>query len=107
MGCVMALGIFNNVVVGIFIYFFRWYIALVYTNSKDVIALVAPLAPIAVIIMISDGFQGSSQGILRGIGKQILIAKINIFAMWLCGLVPCALLCFVAKFGIYGAWGGL
>lgn len=53
-----------------------------------------------------DGTQGVTQGVLRGIGRQQLLAALNFTAFWIVGVPSGYLLTFHAKLGVSGLWWG-
>jgi MATE family multidrug resistance protein len=55
---------------------------------------------------IVDGIQGVTQGVLRGIGRQQLLAVLNFTAFWIVGVPSGYLLTFHAKLGVSGLWWG-
>ncbi len=50
---------------------------------------------------------GTAQGVLRGCGRQHILAAYNIFGFWVCGVLLGYLLCFHAHKGIAGLWLGI
>ena len=62
--------LFETVVLSIISYFIRLYIPSLFTDNKDVIDVAVKLSPLYCLFIIPDAFQGSVQGILRGIKKQ-------------------------------------
>jgi MATE family multidrug resistance protein len=91
---------------GIMLYTLRWKLPLIFTTDAEAIAIAASLAPIAAAFQVVDGCQGVCQGVLRGMARQALTAKVQFFAFWCVGLPLGAVLCFYVNIGIYGLWWG-
>jgi MATE family multidrug resistance protein len=56
---------------------------------------------------ISDGLQAAVAGVMRGMGRQRLVAGLNFVGFWLIGLPVGASLTFAARVGVAGLWWGL
>ena len=61
---------------------------------------------LASLIALGDGMQGSSTGILRGIGRPGLAANINLVSYWILGLPIGAVLTW-RTLDVAALWGGL
>ena len=72
-----------------------------------VIALTARIAPICSLFSVYDGFQAVMGGVFRGLGRQAMIAKMNLFSFWAIGVPVGYGLCFKAGLGVSGLWWGL
>lgn len=79
----------------------------VFTSEAAVVAQVAALAPICAMFQLVDGLQGTSAGVLRGMGRQATVAAANIGGFWVAGLPVGAALTFAAGLGVAGLWWGL
>jgi MATE family multidrug resistance protein len=78
----------------------------IFSNDDEVSELVARLIPISCLFMMGDAAQATSGGVLRGLGKQSLVLKLNIVAFWLLAIPVGSLLTFVADVGVAGVWWG-
>jgi len=78
-----------------------------FVNDQRVIDTVATLLPILVSVQVFDGVEGATQGVLRGIGKQLPLLVIILVGFWLCGLLPGYFLTFHFGLGLKGLWYGM
>jgi len=87
----------------------RQYLGRLFTDDEAVIALVAELVFIAALFQISDGMQAACAGVMRGMGRQRLVAGLNLVGFWVIGLPLGALLTFgpATHIGVAGLWWGL
>jgi len=92
---------------GIIFFCIRKYYAYIYTSDAVVLQLFSDIAPLAAIIMITDGLQGVSSGILRGAGQPTLGVVINFISYWLIGLPVGWVLAFIVPWGVHGLWWGI
>lgn len=67
----------------------------------------ARLSPLVPSAQISDGLQAAIAGVMRGMGRQKLVAGLNLVGFWLIGLPVGAGLTFGARIGVEGLWWGL
>jgi hypothetical protein len=82
-------------------------IGYLFSSDPAVVAQVARIAPICGIFQTFDGIQGSTGGVLRGLGLQRWAAVINCVGLWCLGVPMGYLLCFSAGIGLPGLWWGL
>jgi hypothetical protein len=82
-------------------------IGYLFSSDPGVVAQVARIAPICGIFQTFDGIQGSTSGVLRGLGLQRWAAIINCVGLWCLGVPMGYLLCFSAGIGLPGLWWGL
>ena len=61
----------------------------------------------AALFQISDGTQAAVAGIMRGMGRQTLVAWLNFGGFWVVGLSVGASLTFGLQIGVVGLWWGL
>ena len=94
-------------VTGLLLYLCRDFLGDIFSNAPAVISLTARLAPICAIFSVWDGFQGVLGGVFRGLGRQAMIAKMNLFAFWCVGVPIGYVLCFQTSLGVFGLWWGL
>ena len=82
-------------------------IGYIFSSDDAVVAQVSRIAPILGLFQLFDGIQGSTGGVLRGLGLQHFAAIINCVGLWLCGLPSGWALAFPAGVGLPGLWWGL
>lgn len=92
---------------GIVIVSARSVVGYLFSDDREVIALVAKIAPICALFQFFDGLQGTSSGILRGEGRQRDSAIINFASLWLVGVLSGYLFTFKLGLGVSGLWWGL
>jgi MATE family, multidrug and toxin extrusion protein len=78
----------------------------VFSDDQDVVHLSARLLPMLAGLTVLDGLQGSLSGVLRGCGKQVVGAVVNVTCYYVIGLPVSALLSFHFPLGLYGLWLG-
>uniref|UniRef100_A0A672UIJ8 Solute carrier family 47 member 2 n=1 Tax=Strigops habroptila TaxID=2489341 RepID=A0A672UIJ8_STRHB len=71
----------------------------IFTQDKEIVALVAWVMPVYVVFHL---FEGACSGVLRGIGKQKFGAILNAVGYYGVGLPLGAVLLFVARIGVIG-----
>lgn len=79
----------------------------IYTHDAETVRVGVRLLAVAAVFQVFDGIQGIGTGALRGLGKTRGPMLINLVAYGVIGLPVGYLLCFHARFGIYGLWTGL
>jgi len=84
----------------------RW-LAELFTDDAQVIALAAVILPIAAAFQIVDGLQVVGSGVLRGMGRTIPAALINLLGFYAVALPLAYLLAFRGGLGVAGLWWGL
>ena len=78
-----------------------------FTHQPAVMALALRVVPILTLAFMGDGLNTVLSGVLRGAGRQMVGAAVNLAGYW-CGGVPlAALLGFHFGMGVFGFWGGL
>ncbi|MEW5310404.1 MAG: hypothetical protein WDW38_002204 [Sanguina aurantia] len=92
---------------GLLLFTLRNQLGYLYTEDEGIRYWMSVIAPIAALFQIFDGIMGTSQGVLRGCGRQHQLMFINLFGFWLFGVVIGALLCFKAGMGLRGLWWGI
>ncbi len=85
------------------------YIAQIYSNDANVVAIGASLLVFAALFQISDAIQIAAAGALRGYQDTIIVMLITFCAYWLCGLGLGYYLAFAAPepLGAKGFWLGI
>jgi MATE family multidrug resistance protein len=76
-------------------------------DDAEVIDLVRNIAPVAAVFQIFDGALGTCNGVLRACGKQSLLARVNVGALWGIGVLLGFILTFPVEMGVLGLWIGL
>ena len=79
----------------------------IFTQDPDVVEHAAHIFIFMAWCMLGDGVNATSQGVLRGAGRQAVGAVCNLVAYWMVGLPLAALLAFKAGMGVEGLWIGL
>jgi MATE family multidrug resistance protein len=82
-------------------------LAKAFTTDAAVVAQVAALAPIAALFALPDACQAVLGGIFRGLGRQRLVAWLNVMGFWVIGTPLGWALTFKAGLGVSGLWWGL
>jgi len=77
-----------------------------FSENEEVQELVSKLIPIACLFMVGDAIQANSGGIMRGLGRQSLVLKMNIVGFWIFAIPIGSVLTFVADMGVFGIWWG-
>ena len=85
---------------------FRFSIPLVFTTDTDVAALVASALPLLGLVTFLDGFGIAANGLLRGIGKQVIGGPTNIFSYYAIALPISLGLGFGLQWKVEGLWIG-
>lgn len=85
----------------------RQYLPGLYTADPVVLGLAAAVMPIAAAFQLFDGLQAIGGGVLRGQGRTVPAAVINLLGYWTLGLPLGWWLTFRAGWGLSGIWWGL
>jgi len=79
-----------------------------YSNDDQVVSLVSSMIPqLAFGFIIFDATQGAAGGVLRGAGKQMFGAIVNLLAFYVVGLPVAFTSILVLHWGLRGTWLGL
>ena len=78
-----------------------------FSDDVAVIALCASILPIAGAFQVVDGLQVVGSGVLRGMGRTVPAALINLLGFYAVALPLAYLLAFRAGHGLAGLWWGL
>lgn len=84
----------------------RW-LAELFTDDPQAIALCALVLPIAATFQIVDGLQVVGSAVLRGMGRTVPAALINLLGFYLVALPLAYALAFRVGLGVAGLWWGL
>ncbi|GIN21147.1 MATE family efflux transporter [Siminovitchia fordii] len=105
------LGIFQAVIVssitGVFLLFYRFQIAGLYSESPEVISWAAQFMLYAVFFQLSDAVQAPIQGALRGYKDVNVTFIMALISFWVIGLPFGLLLSKFTDFGPFSYWFGL
>lgn len=82
-------------------------IANVFTNDEQVIALMIRVAPVTAAMLMFDGLQAVSSGLLRGVGLQKIGAVTNLCGYYFIGLPLGVLMTFHYHLHVFGLVSGL
>ncbi|CAH1763522.1 2979_t:CDS:2 [Entrophospora sp. SA101] len=78
-----------------------------FTNDGEVVSLVSTVLPYCVLLQISDGLGVVGSGILRGQGRQDIVATIYLTSYYLIGMPLSLILAFRFSYGLKGLWIGV
>ncbi len=79
--------------------------AKIFNNDEDVVKLTAKTLPFVALFQIADGLNGSCGGALRGMGRQVIGATVNILSYY-CGALPIGIYLAFHGWGLPGLWLG-
>ncbi|XP_036974787.1 multidrug and toxin extrusion protein 1-like isoform X1 [Acanthopagrus latus] len=82
-------------------------IGYIFTTEKDIIQRVADVMKMYGFVHVAESFAGVIGGIVRGAGKQMVGAVVNLVGFYVIGLPVGVSLMFPVKMGIVGLWTGL
>ncbi|MNZ77932.1 Multidrug resistance protein NorM [compost metagenome] len=99
----LALSLMNAVI----LMFFREYVAAIYSNDSEVIALITHFLIYAIFFQLSDAIATPIQGVLRGYKDVNPAFWITLLAYWIIGLPLGYVLANYTSQGPYGFWLGL
>ncbi len=103
-----AISILLQLMLCVILFFCRRPLSELFSSDEDVSGLVVKLIPISCVFMLGDALQANTGGVLRGIGKQSLVLKMNIVGFWILAVPVGALITFTANqdIGVAGLWWG-
>lgn len=102
---VMAIGV--GITIGIVLLSIRNVWGRAYSNEKEVVKYVAKMMPLLAISNFADGLQCVLSGAVRGCGRQVMGALVNLGSYYLVGIPVAAILAFGLGFGGMGLWLGI
>ncbi|KAI8375752.1 mate-domain-containing protein [Choanephora cucurbitarum] len=102
-----SFAIFFGALNSIFLLSVRSKYGLLFTNDMDVVNLVAEITPLCALFQIADGLSGVCGGIIRGMGRQLFAAWVNLISYYVIALPLGYYLTFVVNWDLYGLWTGL
>ncbi|WP_335871674.1 MATE family efflux transporter [Bacillus sp. 2205SS5-2] len=92
---------------GLFLFFERDAVALIYTDSPEVATLAAQFLLYALFFQLSDAVQAPVQGALRGYKDVNVTFMMTLISYWVIGLPLGYVLATYTSFGPFGYWIGL
>ncbi|KAG2434531.1 hypothetical protein HYH02_012198 [Chlamydomonas schloesseri] len=104
--CVLSGTLFQGTC-GVIMFAARHYLGYLFTNDPEVVALVARIAIFGVAFQFFDGAFGTSQGVLRGMGRQHQLMAFNLIGFWGSGVAFGWWLTFRTTLGLKGLWIGI
>lgn len=85
----------------------RFHLPLLFTNDKDVIAIVAKALPVVAFTQVFDGLASGAHGLLRGIGRQTIGGPANLISYYVISLPVSLGLAFGLDWKLDGLWLGV
>ncbi|XP_077993165.1 multidrug and toxin extrusion protein 1-like [Glandiceps talaboti] len=79
----------------------------IFTADTAVIGLASSVIPLTAIHCFPDSFSCILSGVLRGCGRQLIGAVVNLVTFYVIGLPLASVLMFVANWGVYGYFIGI
>eukprot|EP01025_Chloroclados_australasicus_P069670 TRINITY_DN9862_c0_g1_i2.p1 TRINITY_DN9862_c0_g1~~TRINITY_DN9862_c0_g1_i2.p1 ORF type:complete len:410 (-),score=45.12 TRINITY_DN9862_c0_g1_i2:1748-2977(-) len=104
--CVLFASV-SMFVCGLLFLIFRYNLSTLYTDDQNIIRLIQLIILPLAAFQLFDGLQGSQQGVLRGMGRQLQLFLFNMMGFWGCGVVVGAITCYGFGWGLQGIWWGL
>uniref|UniRef100_H3CG75 Multidrug and toxin extrusion protein n=1 Tax=Tetraodon nigroviridis TaxID=99883 RepID=H3CG75_TETNG len=97
----------SGVVIGGSFLIAKNYIGLIFTSDPEILEKVSAVLVIFFFTHLGDGVAGVAGGVVRGAGKQLVGALINLVGHYFIGFPIGVSLMFAAKMNIMGLWTGL
>lgn len=85
----------------------RYHIPWIMTDDESIIALMQEVLPLIAVFQSVDAFVGVMNGIIRGIGKQLFGAWVQMFGCYAVGLPCCIIMAFSLGWRLRGLWTGI
>ncbi|GIL79039.1 hypothetical protein Vretimale_55 [Volvox reticuliferus] len=92
---------------GVVMFLLRSRLGYIFTHDPDVVSIVSSIAKFGVAFQFCDGAFGTSQGVLRGMGRQQQLMLYNLVGFWIMGVAFGWWLTFKARLGLMGLWIGI
>ncbi|XP_068177747.1 multidrug and toxin extrusion protein 1-like [Antennarius striatus] len=100
-------GFITSCFIGGGLFFSRKVIGYIFTSDQDIIRRVSRIAIVFCVTHIGDSISGVSGGAVRGAGKQLIGALVNLIGYYVIGAPIGVSLMFAADMGVEGMWIGL
>ncbi|GLI65958.1 hypothetical protein VaNZ11_009639 [Volvox africanus] len=104
--CVISGTLFQGTC-GVVMFLLRSHLGYIFTSDPDVVSIVSSIAIFGVAFQFCDGAFGTSQGVLRGMGRQHQLMFYNLVGFWVMGVAFGWWLTFKARLGLMGLWIGI
>ena len=82
-------------------------IAILFTDDTGVISVVSKIVPLCAAFQLFDALAANTNGILRGLGKQVVGGYVQMFAYYVFAMPMSFGLAFVAHWELWGLWTGV
>lgn len=99
----LAVGIFNATLLSLL----RGYLPRLFTQDPEVIRLVAGVLPLCAAFQLFDAAAASTNGILRGLGRQKVGGLVQLFCYYAVAIPMSMGTAFGLHWGLYGLWFGV
>jgi MATE family multidrug resistance protein len=83
------------------------YIPRLFTNDKDVIAIVSKILPLCAAFQLFDALAAVCNGVLRGLGRQEFGGYVQLFCYYVIAMPISMGTAFGAGWGLWGLWTGV
>lgn len=85
----------------------RNFLPYIFTNDLEVITLVAHTLPLVAVMQLFDGLAAYCNGILRGVGRQVIGGWVNLWCYYIVAMPLCFWAAFRLHWGLEGLWTGV
>ncbi|MCJ1344112.1 hypothetical protein MMC31_002315 [Peltigera leucophlebia] len=99
----LAVGLFNAMLISLL----RGYLPRLFTQDPEVIRLVVGVLPLCAAFQLFDSAAASTNGILRGLGRQKIGGLVQIFCYYAVAMLISMGTVFGLNWGLFGLWSGL
>lgn len=99
----LAVGLVNAILLSLL----RGYLPQLFTQDPEVIRLVAGVLPLCAAFQLFDAAAASTNGILRGIGRQKVGGWVQMFCYYAVAMPISMGTAFGLGWGLYGLWSGV
>lgn len=101
-------GVFASITVNSTVFLVaRYHLPRIFTNDREVIALVAQTLPLVAAMHLLDALSAYCNGVLRGIGRQSIGSWVNLGCYYIVAIPFCLWSAFQLHWDLYGLWAGL
>lgn len=99
----ILVGLFNAILLSLL----RDYLPQLFTQDPEVISLVAGVLPLCAAFQLFDAAAASTNGILRGLGRQKVGGLVQLFCYYAIAMPISMCTFFGLGWGLYGLWSGV